>query len=201
MLIRTTASASRAAHHLIDRYLLLFQIAADLADVKRAEGTVYALLEVTPQRADALARLSSVHLTQHRFSAATEAAELAVRADSTSEAALAALFSVAMAAGHYGRAEAADRELDPQRLRGRIRIAQWLSATGEVTRALRNGVAGCRIRQPIPSYRHGARSRCAQRRSAGDVVSPVASDAGPEAAPLRAQALHRPELLEPHLRF
>lgn len=124
-----------AASHLIDRYLLRFQIAADLADVKRAGEMAHALLEVTPERADALARLSSVHLTQHDFSAATEAAELAVRADSTSEAALAALFRAAMAAGRYGRAEAAVRKLSPERVAGRIGIAQWLSATGETDAA------------------------------------------------------------------
>lgn len=121
-----------AASHLVDRYLLRFQLGADLADMERAEEVARVLLEITPERADALARLSSVHLTQHEFSAAMDAAESAVADDSTSEAALAALFSAAMAVGRYDRAEAALRRLDPQRVPGRIRRAQWLSATGEV---------------------------------------------------------------------
>ena len=119
------------ADHLVGRYLLRFQLGADLADVQRAEQVAHTLLKITPDRADALARLSNIHLTQHAFTPALSAAEAAFNADSANAAALGALFDAAMASGRYDRAERALRLLGAETLPGRLRLAHWLAATGE----------------------------------------------------------------------
>lgn len=120
-----------AASHLVGRYLLRFQLGADLADVERAERVARALLATTPDRAGALAQLSNVHLTQHAFAAALQTAQAAVHADSTSEAALASLFDAAMASGQYDQAQSALRQLGGESVPGRLRVAQWQIAQGE----------------------------------------------------------------------
>jgi tetratricopeptide (TPR) repeat protein len=124
-----------AAGHLADRYLLRYQLAAGEGDVRRAEQVAHAALRVAPNRAGALARLSSIHLTQHQFAEALSAAEQGVAADSTDAAALAALYDAAMASGRYGRAMWAAGRLPAASPAREIRTAGWLAAQGEVQAA------------------------------------------------------------------
>lgn len=138
------AENTLAGGHLVNRYLLRFQLAADLRDVQRAEGVSRALLAVAPDRAGAHARLAGVLLMQHRFGEALDAAEQAVAADSTHEAALAALFDAGMAAGRYARAENALRRLDPASTTRRVRLATWLEANGKPDDAARTLSGVCR---------------------------------------------------------
>ncbi|HEV2149357.1 MAG TPA: tetratricopeptide repeat protein, partial [Longimicrobiaceae bacterium] len=94
-----------AAGHLAERYVLRYRLAADEADVRRAEAVARRAVDVSPDPAGALARLSSIHLAQHEFAEALTAAERAVGEDPSDAPALGALFDAAMASGRYERAE------------------------------------------------------------------------------------------------
>lgn len=120
-----------AAGHLAERLMLRYQLAADQGDVERAEAVARRLADVSPGRAGALARLSSIHLAQHEFAEALQTAERAVEADADDSAALAALFDAAIAGGRYGRAEWALRKLPAGSAAREIRRAGWLAAHGE----------------------------------------------------------------------
>ena len=123
------------ANRLVDDHLLRFKLDSDLSHLRRAEAIARGVLPIAPDTAVAFARLSLTLLAQHDFAGALEAAERAVTADSTDEAALGTLFDAALAAGRYGMAERALRALDPKSSTRHLRDARWLGAIGELDQA------------------------------------------------------------------
>jgi tetratricopeptide (TPR) repeat protein len=119
---------------LIGRYVRRFSTGANLADVARAEANARELVRTGPDRVQALSRLSSVLLMQHKFAGALAAASEARSRDSLSQEALGALFDASLAAGRYAEAEGALDRLRPGTLDGMVRRAQWLDVSGR-TRA------------------------------------------------------------------
>ncbi len=115
---------------LITRYVRRFSTGADLADVARAEANARELVRTGPDRVQALSRLSSVLLMQHKFAGALAAASEARDRDSLSQEALGALFDASLAAGRYTEAEDALGRLRPGTLDAQVRRAQWLDASG-----------------------------------------------------------------------
>ncbi len=132
------------ANRLVDDHLLRFQLDSDLSHLRRAETIAREVLLIAPDTAVAFARLSLTLLSQHDFAGALEAAERAVTADSTDEAALSTLFDAALAAGRYGMAERALRALDPKSSTRRLRDARWLGALGELDHAFATMERLCR---------------------------------------------------------
>src|SRR5439155_24707280 len=63
---------------LVARYLMRFQLAAHLEDVKRAEVVARSVMSLVSDTAGAYARLGVIYLTQHEFREAYEEARRAV---------------------------------------------------------------------------------------------------------------------------
>ncbi len=123
------------AGRLATRYVVRFQLGADLADVVRAEALARHLVETVPNRAGALSRLATVLLMQHKFTEAYDTAIAAVRVDSTNQEAIGALFDAAMASGRYRQAEDALTRLVAGSLAPLVRRSQWFDATGQTKAA------------------------------------------------------------------
>lgn len=117
---------------LVARYLMRFQVGANLEDVRRAEAVARAIMPLQSDTAGALARLGLIQLTQHRFAEAYAAARRAVRWNPRDQAALGLWFDAAMAMGRYGEADSALRRLTPGRLAYQLRLAHSLSARGGI---------------------------------------------------------------------
>lgn len=123
------------AGRLATRYVVRFQLGADLADVVRAEALARHLVETVPNRSGALSRLSTVLLMQHKFAEAYDTAFAAVRVDSTNQEAIGALFDAAMASGRYRQAKGALTRLVAGSLGTLVRRSQWFEATGQTKAA------------------------------------------------------------------
>ncbi len=122
---------------LADRYLARFGVMADLRDVDSAEAVARRLVGVAPEGAVAHARLALILLARHEFGEAYDVARRAVAADSTEEAAWAALFDAAIASGRYAEARQALERMAAGSLARELRRARWLDATGRPTAAYR----------------------------------------------------------------
>ena len=123
------------AGRLATRYVMRFQLSADLADVVRAEALARHLVQTVPNRSGALSRLSAVLLMQHKFTEAYDTALAAVRVDSAHQEAIGVLFDAAMASGKYRQAEHALTRLVPGSLGTLVRRSQWFEATGQTKAA------------------------------------------------------------------
>lgn len=129
---------------LATRYLMRFQVGADLGDVERAEAVARGALPLAADTAAALARLSVIYLTQHKFVPAYVAAGRAVASDPADRDALGALFDAAMAQGRYAEAESALARLAPGRLDYQLRLAHFLTALGRTDGAYYTLDRACR---------------------------------------------------------
>src|SRR5207247_2099912 len=85
------------AGQLVARYLLRFQLAADLADVRRAEVVARSVMPLVSDTAGAYTRLGVVYLTEHKFAAAYDAARRAVAWNPRNQEAIGLLFDASMA--------------------------------------------------------------------------------------------------------
>ena len=85
------------AGQLVARYFMRFQVAADLADIRRAEVVARSVLPLVSDTAGAYARLGVVYLTQHKFAEAYDAARRAVAWNPRNQEALGLLFDAGMA--------------------------------------------------------------------------------------------------------
>ena len=121
-----------AGGQLVARYLMRFQLGANLADVRRAEVVARSIMPVVSDTAGAYARLGVVYLTQHKFAEAYDAARRAVGRNARNQEALGLLFDVAMATGRYAVAESALSRLTPGRMSHQLRLAHLLTAQGRV---------------------------------------------------------------------
>jgi len=115
---------------LVARYLMRFQLAANLEDVKRAEVVARSVMPLVSDTAGAYARLGVIYLTQHEFREAYDAARRAVAWNSNNQEALGLLFDAAMATGRYAVAESTLNRLTPGRLPYQLRLAHFLAAQG-----------------------------------------------------------------------
>src|SRR5213593_4713719 len=120
------------AGQLVARYMLRFQVAANLADVRRAESLARSVLPLVSDTAGAYARLGAVYLTQHKFAAAYDAARGAVQWNPRNQGALGVLFDAAVATGRYAVAESALTRLTPGRLPYQFRAAHMLAMQGRM---------------------------------------------------------------------
>ncbi|HEX9216163.1 MAG TPA: hypothetical protein VF864_04225 [Gemmatimonadales bacterium] len=120
---------------LVARYLMRFQVGANLADVRRAETVAREILPLTSDTAGGLTRLGMIYLTQHQFGAAYDAARRALRWNPSNQAALGLWFDAAMAMGRYGEADSALGLLKPGRLPHQLRTAHYLTAVGRIDAA------------------------------------------------------------------
>ena len=130
--------------HLVARYLMRFQVAADLADVRRAEVVARAALPLVSDTAGAYARLGVVYLTQHKFAAAYDAARRAVAWNPRNQEALGLLFDAGMATGRYAVAESALAKLTPGHMPYQLRLAHLLTARGNMDGAYHAMDHACR---------------------------------------------------------
>ena len=117
---------------LVARYLMRFQLAANLADVRRAEAIARSVLPLVSDTAGAYARLGVVYLTQHKFAAAYAAARRAVAWNPRNQGALGVLFDASVATGRYGVAESTLSRLTPGRLPYQLRLAHMLTMRGRM---------------------------------------------------------------------
>src|SRR5207244_7855884 len=101
---------------LVARYLMRFQVAADLEDVRRAEVVARSVLPLVSDTAGAFARLGVVYLTQHKFAEAYAAARRAVAWNPRNQEALGLLFDAGVATGRYAVAESTLSRLAPGRV-------------------------------------------------------------------------------------
>src|SRR5256712_3827232 len=115
---------------LVGRYLMRFQLAAHVEDVKRAEVVARSVMPLVSDTAGAYARLGVIYLTQHEFREAYDAARRAGAWNSNNQEALGLLFDAAMATGRYAPAEATLNRLTPGRLPYQLRLAHFLAAQG-----------------------------------------------------------------------
>jgi len=129
---------------LVARYLMRFQVAANLADVRRAEAIARSILPLVSDTAGAYARLGVVYLTQHKFAAAYDAARRAVAWNPRNEDALGLLFDASVATGRYPLVEATLRRLTPGRLSYQLRLAHFLTAQGRMDGAYHAMDHACR---------------------------------------------------------
>ncbi|HEV8382997.1 MAG TPA: hypothetical protein VGQ29_15525 [Gemmatimonadales bacterium] len=120
------------AGQLVARYMLRFQVSANLADVRRAESLARSVLPLVSDTAGAYARLGAVYLTQHKFAAAYDAARRAVQWNPRNQGALGVLFDAAVATGRYAVAESALTRLTPGRLPYQFRAAHMLAMQGRM---------------------------------------------------------------------
>jgi tetratricopeptide (TPR) repeat protein len=124
-----------AGGRLVARYLMRFQVSANLTDVRRAEAVARSFLPVVSDTAGAYARLGIVYLTQHKFAEAYDAARRAVAWNPRNEEALGLLFDAAVATGRYVVAESTLGRLTPGRLSHQLRLAHMLTAQGRLAGA------------------------------------------------------------------
>jgi len=129
---------------LVARYLMRFQLAANLADVRRAEALAQSVLPLVSDTAGAYARLGVVYLTQHKFAAAYDAARRAVAWNPRNQEALGLLFDASVATGRYHLAEATLRRLTPGRLSYQLRLAHFFTAQGRMDGAYHAMDHACR---------------------------------------------------------
>jgi tetratricopeptide (TPR) repeat protein len=115
---------------LVARYLMRFQVGDNLQDVRRAEAVAREIMPLQSDTAGALARLGLIHLTQHQFAPAYDAARHALRWNPRDQAALGLWFDAAMAMGRYAEADSALGRLRPGRLAYQLRRAHYLTARG-----------------------------------------------------------------------
>jgi tetratricopeptide (TPR) repeat protein len=120
-----------AASALASRYVLRFQQAADLADLRRAERALERTLPYTSDGAAARANLSAVQLMQHDFGRAYRTAIDAVAARGTRDDALGAWFDAALATGRLDEAARALAGMDKGTLARNVRSSHWLDAHGD----------------------------------------------------------------------
>ena len=120
------------AGQLVARYMLRFQVSANLADVRRAESLARSVLPLVSDTAGAYARLGAVYLTQHKFAAAYDASRRAVNWNPRNQSALGVLFDAAVATGRYAVAESALTRLTPGRLPYQFRAAHMLAMQGRM---------------------------------------------------------------------
>ncbi len=120
------------AGQLVARYMLRFQVSANLADVRRAESLAQSVLPLVSDTGGAYARLGAVYLTQHKFAPAYDAARRAVSWNPRNQGALGVLFDAAVATGRYAVAESALTQLRPGRLPYQFRAAHMLSMQGRM---------------------------------------------------------------------
>jgi tetratricopeptide (TPR) repeat protein len=129
---------------LVARYLMRFQVAADLADVQRAEAIARSVLPLVSDTAGAYARLGVVYLTQHKFAAAYAAARRAVAWNPKNQGALGVLFDASVATGRYAVAESTLSRLTPGRLPYQLRLAHMLTMHGRMDGAYHAMDHACR---------------------------------------------------------
>src|SRR3989454_10598072 len=110
------------AGQLVARYMLRFQVSANLADVRRAESLARSVLPLVSDTGGAYARLGAVYLTQHKFAAAYDAARRGVAWNPANQGALGVLFDAAVATGRYAVAESTLTKLRPGRQIGRAHV-------------------------------------------------------------------------------
>ncbi len=132
------------AGRLIQRYQMRFATGADLGDIHRAERLARRLLVTAPDTGIALARLSGVLLTQHRFAEALSVARQATATDPGDADALGARFDAALAGGRYAEADSTLRRLPGGALETTLRRAQWMAAQGRPRDAYREQERVCR---------------------------------------------------------
>ncbi len=120
------------AGQLVARYMLRFQVSANLADVRRAESLAGSVLPLVSDTGGAYARLGAVYLTQHKFAAAFDAARRGVAWNPANQGALGVLFDAAVATGRYDVAESVLTRLTPGRLPYQFRAAHMLSMQGRM---------------------------------------------------------------------
>src|SRR5438093_104655 len=120
------------AGQLVARYMLRFQVSANLADGRRAESLARSVLPLVSDTAGAYARLGAVYLRQHKFAAAYDAARRAVNWNPRNQGALGVLFDAAVATGRYAVAESALTRLTPGRLPYQFRAAHMLAMQGRM---------------------------------------------------------------------
>ena len=132
------------AGQLVARYMLRFQVSANLADVQRAEALSRSVLHLVTDTAGAFARLGAVYLTQHKFADAYDAARRAVAWNPRNQGALGVLFDAAVATGRYAVAESALARLTPGRLPYQFRAAHMLSMQGRMDGAFHALDRACR---------------------------------------------------------
>ncbi len=120
------------AGQLVARYMLRFQVSANLADVRRAESLARSVLPLVSDTGGAYARLGAVYLTQHKFAAAYDAARRGVAWNPANQGALGVLFDAAVASGRYAVAESTLTKLRPGRLPYQFRAAHMLSMQGRM---------------------------------------------------------------------
>ncbi len=129
---------------LVARYLMRFQVGANLADVERAEAIARSVLPLVSDTAGAYARLGVVYLTQHKFAAAYDAARRAVAWNPRNQEALGLLFDASVATGRYAVAESTLHRLTPGRLPYQLRLAHMLTMRGRLDGAYHELDHACR---------------------------------------------------------
>ncbi len=132
------------AGQLVSRYMLRFQLSANLDDVRRAESLTRSVLPLVSDTASAYARLGATLLTQHKFTDAYDAARRAVAWNPRNEGALGVLFDAGLAIGRYAVAESALARLTPGRLPYQFRAAHMLSLRGRMDGAFHAQRRACR---------------------------------------------------------
>jgi len=132
------------AGQLVARYFMRFQVAADLADIRRAEVVARSVLPLVSDTAGAYARLGVVYLTQHKFAEAYDVARRAVAWNPRNQEALGLLFDAGMATGRYAVAESTLDRLTPGRLPYELRLAHLLTARGRLDGAYHAMDHACR---------------------------------------------------------
>lgn len=133
-----------AGGQLVARYLMRFQVAADLEDVRRAEVVARSVLPLVSDTAGAFARLGVVYLTQHKFAEAYAAARRAVAWNPRNQEALGLLFDAGVATGRYAVAESTLSRLAPGRVSYQLRLTHWLTARGRTDGAYHTMDHACR---------------------------------------------------------
>ncbi len=129
---------------LVARYLMRFQVGANLADVRRAEAVARFVIPVVSDTAGAYARLGTVYLTQHKFAQAYGAARRAVAWNPKNQEALGLLFDASVATGRYAVAESTLGRLTPGRMPYQLRLAHMLTAQGRLDGAYHAMDHACR---------------------------------------------------------
>ena len=129
---------------LVARYLMRFQVGANLADVRRAEAVARFVIPVVSDTAGAYARLGTVYLTQHKFAQAYGAARRAVAWNPKNQEALGLLFDASVATGRYAVAESTLGRLTPGRMPYQLRLAHMLTAQGRLDGAYHAMDRACR---------------------------------------------------------
>src|SRR6058998_1720677 len=175
------------AGQLVARYMLRFQVAANLADVRRAESLARSVLPLVSDTAGAYARLGAVYLTQHKFAAAYDASRRAVNWNPRNQGALGVLFDAAVATGRYVVSESALTQLTPGRLPYQFRAAHMLAMRGRMDGAYHALDHAC-VQLARAAARPQALAWCLAELAKIQLAR--AGEGEPAAAALYRQALH-----------